>query len=42
MCTDKMQKKFKFCIDTRHFECTVYLFDMKYVIKQPNNHKLQY
>ena len=42
MCTYKMQKKFKFCIDTRHFECTAYWFDIKYVIKHINRHKLQY
>ena len=28
-----MHKKFKFCIDTRHFECTIYWFGNKYVIK---------
>ena len=33
MCTYKMEKKLKFCIDTRHFECTVYWFDIEYVIK---------
>ena len=40
MCAYKMHKKFKFCIDTRHFECPVYWFDIEYVIKDINEHKL--
>ena len=42
MGTYKMQKKFKFCIDTRYFECTVYWFDIEHVMKHVNKHRLQY